>query len=181
MVSLRAVDPARVAIGVSGRRRRGAGRSLKPPNEFLEARSWQRLLRLVETPGPGPTVHENDPATHFEPLLSLLQAVVVTKDYANPAIDAQIGASTVAARNAGFSPEALIAYLRHQVHEAPLTAVGDWSRAVLVERLVARAIDAYFGTNSDEPPRPRPAAPHHSSPTGRDEMVDTIESRSPTT
>jgi hypothetical protein len=94
---------------------------------------------------------ETDPAPHFEPLLALLQAVVVTRDYANPAIDLQAGASTVAARDAGFAPEVVVAYLRQRVHETTLSAVGDWYRTVLVERLVARAIDAYFETSAADP------------------------------
>jgi hypothetical protein len=124
-------------------------------------------------------VHENDPATHFEPLLALLAAVVVTEDYANPAIDAQVGASTSAARNAGVAPEAVIAYLRHQVHEAPLSAVGDWYRSVLGERLVAKAIDAYFEIDYGNPPLVSPPAPGKSTHTDHGTTVDAAESPSP--
>lgn len=89
-------------------------------------------------------VHENDPAQHFAPLLALLETVVVTKDYTNPAVKRQVDASTLAARDAGIRPETLIAYLRDRLHQAPLSAVGDWYRSVLVERLVSWAIQAYF-------------------------------------
>ena len=115
----------------------------------------------------------NDAAPHFDALLALLQAVVVTKDYANPAIDRQVGASTVAAREAGVSPEAVIAYLRHQVHQAPLSAVGDWYRVVLVEHLVARAIDAYFETSATDPTGDR-ARPDRPLPTSRGATADTV-------
>jgi len=116
---------------------------------------------------------QNDPAPHFDPLLALLQAVVVTKDYANPAIDRQAGASTVAARDAGFPPEAVIAYLRQQVHQTPLSAVGDWYRAVLIERLVARAIEAYFETSAADPTGQRPG-PDRSPSTSRSATADIV-------
>lgn len=121
-----------------------------------------------------PAQKENDPAPHFDPLLALLQAVVVSKDYANPAIDRQAGASTVAARDAGFPPQAVIAYLRQQVHQTPLSAVGDWYRAVLSERLVACAIEAYFETSAADPTTGQRPGPDRSSSTSRGAITDIV-------
>jgi hypothetical protein len=89
-------------------------------------------------------VHEIDPEPHFATLFALLETVVATKDYANPAIDREITASAAAARAAGIAPERVLAYLRVRLHQAPLSAVGDWYRSVLVERLIAHTIQAYF-------------------------------------
>jgi hypothetical protein len=139
----------------------------------------QQIARLFPDSPTGLPVHENDPATHFEPLLSLLAAVVVTEDYTNPTIDAQVGASTAAARNAGVAPEVVIAYLRHQIYEAPLSAVGDWYRSVLVERLVAQAMDAYFEPDYGAPPLVTSPAPGKSTRTDHGTTVDAAESSSP--
>ena len=87
---------------------------------------------------------ELDPEPHFATLFALLETVVATKDYANSAIDRQVAASAAAARAAGIAPERIVAYLRVRLHQAPLSAVGDWYRSVLVERLIARTIEAYF-------------------------------------
>ena len=103
-----------------------------------------RIPPAVAPPTDDNLVHENDPAQHFAALLALLETVVATKDYTNPAVKRQLDASTVAARDAGVRPETLIAYLRERLHQAPLSAVGDWYRSVLVERLVSWAIQAYF-------------------------------------
>ena len=91
-----------------------------------------------------PSVPDIDPEPHFATLFALLETVVVTKDYANPAIDREVASSAAAARAAGIVPERVVAYLRVRLHQAPLSAVGDWYRSVLVERLIARTIEAYF-------------------------------------
>ena len=93
---------------------------------------------------PTPSVSDIDPEPHFAALLTLLEAVVAAKDYANPAIDRAVATSAAAARAAGITPERVVAYLRVRLHEAPLSAVGDWYRSVLVERLISRTIQAYF-------------------------------------
>ena len=105
--------------------------------------------RAVAPPTDDNLVHENDPAQHFAPLLALLETVVATKDYTNPAVKRQVDASTAAARDAGVRPETLIAFLRERLHQAPLSAVGDWYRSVLVERLVSWAIQAYFDAGAE--------------------------------
>ena len=89
-----------------------------------------------------------DPEPHFAPLFALLQTVVTTKDYANPAVDRAVTSSALAARAAGIPPERVLGYLRVRLNGAPLSAVGDWYRSVLVERLIARAIAAYFADAS---------------------------------
>jgi hypothetical protein len=91
-----------------------------------------------------PSVQEIDPEPHFAALFALLETVVATKDYANPAIDRAVAVSAAAARAAGIAPERVLAYLRIRLNQAPLSAVGDWYRSVLVERLIARTIEAYF-------------------------------------
>lgn len=93
------------------------------------------------------SVQDIDPHPHFAALFALLETVVATKDYANPAIDREVEASAAAARSAGIAPERVLAYLRVQLHQAPLSAVGDWYRTVLVERLIARTIQAYFAAS----------------------------------
>ena len=92
-----------------------------------------------------PSVQDRDPEPHFAALLALLETVVARKDYANPAIDREVAASAAAARAAGITPERVLSYLRVRLHQAPLSAVGDWYRSVLVERLISRTIQAYFG------------------------------------
>ena len=92
-------------------------------------------------------VPDIDPETHFAGLLALLETVVATKDYANPAIDREVAAAASAARAAGITPERVVAYLRVRLHQAPLSAVGDWYRSVLVERLTSRTIQAYFAAS----------------------------------
>lgn len=91
-----------------------------------------------------PSVPDTDPEPHFAALFALLETVVSTKDYANPAIDNEVAASAASARAAGIAPERVLAYLRVRLHQAPLSAVGDWYRSVLVERLIVRTIEAYF-------------------------------------
>ena len=93
---------------------------------------------------PTPFLPDIDPEPHFAGLFALLETVVATKDYAIAAIDRELAASAAAARAAGIAPERVLAYLRVRLHEAPLSAVGDWYRSVLVERLIARTIEAYF-------------------------------------
>ena len=100
---------------------------------------------------PDPDVPENDPAPHFVPLFQILETVVQTRDYATAAIGATAATGAVAARAAGVTPEAVIAFLRRRLHEAPLSAVGDWYRGVLIERVVAHAIAAYFDEVLDSP------------------------------
>jgi hypothetical protein len=89
-------------------------------------------------------VSDTDPEPHFAPLLALLQTVVTTRDYANPAVDRAVESSAFSARVAGIPPERVLSYLRVRLSGAPLSAVGDWYRSVLIERLIARAIEAYF-------------------------------------
>ena len=93
-------------------------------------------------------MQENDPGTHFAPLFALLETIVAARDYTNPTVAERTAACTQAARNAGVPPERILAYLRQRLHDAPLSAVGDWYRGVLVDRIIARAIDSYF----DNPP-----------------------------
>jgi hypothetical protein len=38
----------------------------------------------------------------------------------------------------------MLAYLRSRTWDVPLAEIGDWYRGVLADRLVARAIEAYF-------------------------------------
>ena len=92
-------------------------------------------------------VQDRDPEPHFAALFALLETVVATKDYSNPAIDREVEASAAAARAAGIVPERVISYLRVRLHQAPLSAVGDWYRSVLVERLISRTIQAYFASS----------------------------------
>jgi hypothetical protein len=88
---------------------------------------------------------DDNVASHFAPLFEFLETVVTTRDYANAAVAEYVDSGVRRARSAGVRPEAAIAFLRERVHEAPLTAVGDWYRSVLAERIVARAIATYFG------------------------------------
>jgi hypothetical protein len=102
-------------------------------------------------------VHENDSAPHFAPLFELLQAVVRTRDYSNPAVAERVAEGAVAARAAGIRPEVMLAYLRRRLNEAPLSAVGDWYRSVLIERVITHATLAYFdvpdnGGDTSTPP-----------------------------
>jgi hypothetical protein len=89
-------------------------------------------------------VQEKDPAPHFARLFALLQAAVDTNDYSNPALSDAVAEGARAARAEGIEPERLISYLRRHLHGVPLSAVGDWYRGVLVEGMIARAIDGYF-------------------------------------
>jgi len=98
-------------------------------------------------------LRDADPAPHFAQLFELLDAVEDANDYANPSLAGQAAGCALAARAAGVRPEPMIAYLRQRLQEAPLVAVGDWFRGVLLERLVSRAILAYF---SDVPAPPDP-------------------------
>lgn len=87
---------------------------------------------------------EKDIAPYFAPLLSLLETVVAQRDYENPALAEAVAHGAIAAREAGIPPERVLAYLRTRLHEAPLAAVGDWYRGVLVDRIVLRAIEAWY-------------------------------------
>lgn len=93
-------------------------------------------------------MRDNDPAPHFDPLFGRLEAIVVARDYGNPAVGELVAAGAAAARRHGVSPEVMIAYLRRRVHQAPLAAVGDWYRGVIADRIVSRAIAAYFDADS---------------------------------
>jgi hypothetical protein len=93
-------------------------------------------------------MHENDPAPHFDPLFGRLETIVVARDYDNTVLSDLVAAGAAAARAHAVKPEAMIAYLRHRVHEAPLAAVGDWYRGVIADRIISRAIIAYFDADS---------------------------------
>jgi hypothetical protein len=103
-------------------------------------------------------VHANDPAPHFDQLFSRLETVVITHDYNNATVAELVTAGARSAQGAGVSPEAMIMYLRRRVHGAPLAAVGDWYRTVLAERIISRAILAYFDA------APAEASPGHPQP-----------------
>jgi hypothetical protein len=60
----------------------------------------------------------------------------------------------VAARRGGLLPETVIGYLRRRTQEAPLVDVGDWYRPALAERIINRAVVAYFAAAAAEPPVP---------------------------
>lgn len=92
---------------------------------------------------------DNDIAPHFAPLLALLETVVAQRDYDNPALVAMVAQGAAAARAAGVPPERVLAYLRTSLHATPLIAVGDWYRGVLVDRMVLRAIEAWYSGGSD--------------------------------
>ena len=95
-------------------------------------------------PSEHPTVHDADPAPHFVALFEMLDAVVDANDYANPSLSGLAAGCALAARAAGVPAEAMVIHLRQRIHELRLSGVGDWYRGILIERLVSRAILAYF-------------------------------------
>jgi hypothetical protein len=109
-------------------------------------------------------VAEYDAAPHFAPLFEFLETVITTRDYANPAVDEYVDTGIRSARAAGVPPEVAIAFLRERVRDAPLAAVGDWYRAVLAERIVARAIATYFGNDGGDNALIGPSVPAASAP-----------------
>lgn len=88
-------------------------------------------------------MHDTDPAPHFAPLFALLERIVAQRDYDNEEIADHVVRGVRSARAAGLPPERVLAYLRKRLHQAPLAAVGDWFRGVLVDRLVGVAVEAY--------------------------------------
>ena len=102
-------------------------------------------------------MQENDLAPHFAPLFALLEAVSETRHYSDPDVGERVAHGAAAARRAGVPPEAVLAFLRRRLHEAPLSAVGDWYRGVLVERLIAHASGAYFDVTDTAADGPTPS------------------------
>ena len=86
-------------------------------------------------------------APFFADLFALLAVAVSRRDYESPELTAAAASGARAARRAGIAPERMLSYLRARIAPSPLADVGDWYRGVLSDRLVARAIEAYF----DEP------------------------------
>lgn len=114
---------------------------------------FSRLAEIHLEFGPLPSlslarhdVHEDGGARpHFSELFALLAEAAQRRDYENPALTDAVTRGAIAAREAGVSPERVLAYLRAATRDAPLAGMGDWYRAVLADRFVARAIEAYFG------------------------------------
>ena len=88
-----------------------------------------------------------DAAPFFADLFALLAGAVSRRDYESPELTDAATRGARAAGRAGVPPKRMIASLRSRMREAPLAEIGDWYRGVLADRLVARAIEAYF----DEP------------------------------
>ena len=99
-------------------------------------------------------MHDADPAPHFVALFEMLDAVVDANDYANPSLAGLAAGCALAARAAGVPAEAMVVHLRQRIHEVRLSGVGEWYRGILIERLVSRAILAYFveGASGEESP-----------------------------
>lgn len=89
-------------------------------------------------------VYDNEAGPHFAELFALLARVASARDVESPEITAAVVRGAAAAREAGVRPERVLACLRARAHEAPLANIGEWYRGVLADRLVARAIEAYF-------------------------------------
>ena len=118
-----------------------------------------RLLQcLPRFPGPvrplplssktlAPLSDDVDAAPFFADLFALLAGAVSRRDYESPELTAAAASGARTARRAGMAPERMLSYLRARIAASPLADVGDWYRGVLSDRLVARAIEAYF----DEP------------------------------
>ena len=89
-------------------------------------------------------MQDADAAPFFADLFALLAGVATRREYESPELTAAVSRGAIAAREAGVPPEQILAYLRSRTHDTPLADIGDWYRAVLVDRFVARAIEAYF-------------------------------------
>jgi hypothetical protein len=94
---------------------------------------------------------EIDAAPVFAPLFERLASVADARGYNDPAVYELVAACAAEARRAGVLPETVIAHLRRRVHETPLGGVGDWYRPALAERLINRAVVAYFAGAPDTP------------------------------
>lgn len=99
-------------------------------------------------------MNDADAAPHFVALFEMLDAVVDANDYANPSLAGLAAGCALAARAAGVPAEAMVVHLRQRIHEVRLSGVGEWYRGILIERLVSRAILAYFveGASGEESP-----------------------------
>ena len=99
-------------------------------------------------------MNDADAAPHFVALFEMLDAVVDANDSANPSLAGRAAGCALAARAAGVPAEAMVVHLRQRIHEVRLSGVGEWYRGILIERLVSRAILAYFtdGAPGEESP-----------------------------
>lgn len=88
-------------------------------------------------------VDKNDPLTHFAPLLAVLEAAPTGDDYDSPVVGLAIAYGVQSARAAGVPPAAVLARLRTHLNGAPLAHV-DWDRAMVVDHVVLRRVEAYF-------------------------------------
>jgi len=102
------------------------------------------------SPHSRPLVHEPDVSAYFAPLFALLEVAIAQRDYESPAIADAVDQGAAAARAAGVPPERVLSELRARLHSAPLIAVGEWYRSVLVDRLVLRAIQAYYDLDAGQ-------------------------------
>ena len=88
-----------------------------------------------------------DVAPFFADLFALLLAAAVSRrDYESPELTDAAARGARAARRTGVPPQRMLAYLRSHTRDAPLAEIGDWYRGVLADRLVARAIEAYYAS-----------------------------------
>ena len=92
---------------------------------------------------------DDDVAPFFADLFALLLRAESRSDYESPRLTDAVTRGAIAARAAGVSPARVLAYLRTRARAAPLSEIGDWYRGVLVDRLVARTMEAYFGMPGD--------------------------------
>jgi len=93
-------------------------------------------------------VEQIDPAPHFARLFDRLAAVADVREYNDPAVYELVAECAAEARRAGALPETVISYLRRRLYEAPVGGVSDWYRAPLAERVINRAVVAYFATSA---------------------------------
>ena len=115
---------------------------------LLRTEPFARPSPLLRSPN-RPHVHDDDVAPFFADLFALLLRAESRRDYESPQLTDAAARGAVAARAAGVPPERVLAYLHTRARAAPLCEIGDWYRGVLVDRLVARAIEAYFGVRGD--------------------------------
>ena len=106
-------------------------------------------------------MHERDVGAYFADLVGVLAAARHLSEYEAPDVDRALAEGVVAARTAGVAPERLLAELKHLLREAPLVEVGEAYRGALIDRLVLRAIEVYYGLGDEEggvrPPAPNDA------------------------
>jgi hypothetical protein len=77
-------------------------------------------------------------------ILEALHSAHTTRRFDDPQVSEAVAHCARRARSAGCPPERLIVALKALVREVALPDMGDWYRAVITDRVVVWAVEAFY-------------------------------------